>query len=308
MRPILILAAAALVFAGIEASPAKAQPRVAASFPAIQSIAAGVMAGIAAPETLAKGGASPHVYALRPSEARLLEAADLVIWVGPVFETPMARAIGALGAKTRQIVWADLPGVVLLAAREGGPWEGHSHAPGHSHSDSKNDGHLFLDPRNAIVLATAIAATLADIDPGNAQRYRDNAARVVANLQALDRTLDGVLRPLGGKPFIVFHDALQYLEARYGLTPAGSITVSPERRPGAQRLQRIRERVRRTQAICVFAEPQFEPALVATIVEGTSARVASIDYVGVGIAPGPDAYAAIMTKLANDLATCLKGS
>jgi zinc transport system substrate-binding protein len=304
MRFLPILAAT-LCLAG---TPLGAQPRVVASFPAIQSIVAGVMDGVGTPETVVKGGASPHVYALRPGDARLLEAADLVVWVGPAFEGQMARAIRALGPKTRQILWADLPGTVLLAAREGGPWEGHSHAHGHAHGDTRNDGHLFLDPRNAIVLARAAAAALAEIDPANAQRYRDNAARVTGDLEALDMRLDAILRPLAGKPFIVFHDALQYFETRYGLAPAGSITVSPERRPGAQRLQRIRERVRRSQAICVFAEPQFEPSLVATVVEGTSARVATIDYVGVGIAPGQGAYAAILAKLADDLAACLKAS
>jgi zinc transport system substrate-binding protein len=304
MRFLPILAAT-LCLAG---TPLGAQPRVVSSFPAIQSIVAGVMDGVGTPETIVKGGASPHVYALRPGDARLLEAADLVVWVGPAFEGQMARAIRALGPKTRQILWADLPGTVLLAAREGGPWEGHSHAHGHAHGDTRNDGHLFLDPRNAIVLARAAAAALAEIDPANAQRYRDNAARVTGDLEALDMRLDAILRPLAGKPFIVFHDALQYFETRYGLAPAGSITVSPERRPGAQRLQRIRERVRRSQAICVFAEPQFEPSLVATVVEGTSARVATIDYVGVGIAPGQGAYAAILAKLADDLAACLKAS
>ena len=304
MRFLPILAAT-LCFFG---SPLGAQPRVVASFPAIQSIVAGVMDGIGTPDTVVKGGASPHVYALRPGDARALEAADLVVWVGPAFEAQMARALRALGPKTRQILWADLPGTVLLAAREGGPWEGHTHAPGHAHGDARNDGHLFLDPRNAIVLAGATADALAAIDPGNAQHYRDNAAHVKAALETLDRVLEAKLRPVAAKPFIVFHDALQYFETRYGLAPAGSITVSPERRPGAQRLQRIRERVRRSQAICVFAEPQFEPGLVATVVEGTSARVATIDYIGVGVAPGQHAYAAILTKLADDLAACLKAS
>jgi zinc transport system substrate-binding protein len=304
MRFLPILAAT-LCFFG---TPLGAQPRVVASFPAIQSIVAGVMDGIGTPDTVVKGGASPHVYALRPGDARALEAADLVVWVGPAFEAQMARALRALGPKTRQILWADLPGTVLLAAREGGPWEGHTHAPGHAHGDARNDGHLFLDPRNAIVLAGATADALAAIDPGNAQHYRDNAAHVKAALETLDRALEAKLRPVAAKPFIVFHDALQYFETRYGLAPAGSITVSPERRPGAQRLQRIRERVRRSQAICVFAEPQFEPGLVATVVEGTSARVATIDYIGVGVAPGQHAYAAILTKLADDLAACLKAS
>jgi zinc transport system substrate-binding protein len=287
------------------ASPAHAQPRVLTSFPPLQSIVAGVMAGVALPDTIVKGGASPHSYVLRPSQARDLETADLIVWVGPGYEGFLARPLRNLAAKSRQIVWADLPGVTLLAAREGGPWDGHDDGDGHKHGAAENDGHLFLDPRNAIALANAAATALAEIDPANAARYARNLVAVTAGLEALDAELGTKLRPLAGKPFIVFHDALQYLEKRYGLTPAGSITVSPERRPGAQRLQRLRERVRRAKAICVFAEPQFEPGLVKTIVEGTDARVASIDYVGVGVPAGPDAYGAILRKLADDLASCL---
>jgi zinc transport system substrate-binding protein len=298
------------VLAAFHVSSAAAEPHVVASFAPLQSIVASVMEGVGTPETIVKGGASPHSYALKPSDARLLERADLIFWVGPGYENFLVRPLQNLGGKARKTAWADLPGINLLAAREGGPWEGHSHAHGHAHAKGavENDGHLFLDPRNAVILAEAAADALAQVDPANAARYRANALRVKTELAALDAELAAKLRPLAGRPFIVFHDALQYFEKRYGLTPAGSITVSPERKPGAQRLQRIRERVRRAQAICVFAEPQFEPSLVATIVEGTNARVASIDYVGVDIAPGPGAYAAILRKMAADLAGCLNAS
>lgn len=296
------------VLAAFHVSSATAQPHVVASFAPLQSIVANVMEGVGAPETIVKGGASPHSYALKPSDARLLERADLIFWIGPSYENFLVRPLQNLGGNARKIAWADLPGIGLLAAREGGPWEGHSHAHAHAKGAVENDGHLFLDPRNAIILADAAADALAQADPANAARYRANALRIKTELGALDAELAAKLRPLAGRPFIVFHDALQYFEKRYGLTPAGSITVSPERKPGAQRLQRIRDRVRRAQAICVFAEPQFEPSLVATIVEGTNARVASIDYVGVDIAPGPGAYAAILRKMAADLAGCLNAS
>ena len=304
------LLATLVVLAAFHASNVAAQPRVVASFAPLQSIVAGVMAGVGTPETIVKGGASPHAYTLKPSEARLLDGAELVFWIGPGYENFLVRPLQNLGSKARKVAWAELPGVELLAAREGGPWEGHGHSHGHAHAKGKaeTDGHLFLDPHNAIVLADAAAEALAQTDPANAARYRANATRVKAELAALDAELAAKLGPLAGRPFIVFHDSLQYFEKRYGLAPAGSITVSPERRPGAQRLQRIRERIKRAQAICVFAEPQFEPSLVATIVEGTNARVASVDYVGVDIPPGPDAYAAILRKMAADLAGCLGAS
>lgn len=295
------LAALALLLAAPAA--ADAAPRVVTSFAPLHSILSGVMDGLGTPEMLIKGGGSPHTYAMRPSEARLLEEAQLVFWVGPDYETFLARPLASLAGRARAVAMASLPGIAKLPARSGGAWEVDGH--GHSHGANAADGHMFLDPRNMMLLAQAAANELARLDPANADRYAANATRTVARLEALDRELAATLRPLAGKPFVVFHDAYQYLEARYGLSPAGSITVSPDRRPGAQRIQRIRERIRRVQAACVFAEPQFEPSLVRTVVEATDARIGTLDYVGIGIPPGPDAYAAIMRGLAASLSACL---
>jgi zinc transport system substrate-binding protein len=300
MRAALLFPALALALAG---APAAAAPKVVASFAPLQSVLAAVMDGIGAPETLVKGGASPHVYSMRPSEARQLEEADLVVWIGPAYEAFLARPLASLAGRARVIALADLPGVRTLPARDGGIWEDDGH--GHSHGKQAADGHLFLDPANMKALAAAAAEALARLDPANAPRYASNAAAAASSLDALDAELGATLRPLAGRPFVVFHDAFQYLEARYGLTAAGSITVNPERRPGARRLQQVRERVRAAGAICVFAEPQFEPSLVRTIVEGTDARVATLDYVGTGVPPGPGAYPSIMRGLARALSGCL---
>jgi zinc transport system substrate-binding protein len=273
----------------------------------VQSLTAAIAGTV--PETLVKGGGSPHTYAMRPSDARALEHADLVIWIGPGYEGFLERPMAALAGRARSLVLSQAPGVVARNARSGGVWDSHDHAHGHSHGHAKRgpeiDGHMFLDPANAQAFARAIGAALVEIDPANAERYRANVVALAAKLGALDAELAAALRPLAGRPFIVFHDSLQYLEARYGLTPAGSITVSPERRPSAQRLQRLRERIARANAICVFAEPQFDAALVRTVVEGTRARTGTLDYVGAEKAPGPELYFNVMRGLAKDLSSCL---
>lgn len=288
-------------------SPLAAEPRIVTSFPLVQSLTAAIAGTV--PETLVKGGGSPHAYSMRPSDARALEQADLVVWIGPGYESFLERPVAALGNRARSLVLAQAPGVVTRNARSGGVWDSHDHAHGHSHAHNRRgpeiDGHMFLDPANAKAFARAIGATLAELDPANAARYRANAGALEAKLDALDAELGAKLRPLAGRPFIVFHDSLQYLEVRYGLTPAGSITVSPERRPSAQRLQRLRERINRANTICVFAEPQFDAALVRTVVEGTRARTGTLDYVGAEKAPGPDLYFNVMRGLAQDLSSCL---
>lgn len=287
--------------------PAGAEPRIVTSFTLLQSLTAAIAGSI--PETLVKGGGSPHTYAMRPSDARALEHADLVIWIGPGYEGFLERPMAALAGRARSLVLAQAPGVVARNARGGGVWDAHDHGHGHSHGHAKRgpeiDGHMFLDPANAQAFARAIGAALVELDPANAARYRANAAALEARLGALDAELGATLRPLAGRPFIVFHDSLQYLEARYGLTPAGSITVSPERRPSAQRLQRLRDRVARANAICVFAEPQFDAALARVVVEGTRARTGTLDYVGAEMAPGPELYFNVMRGLAKDLSSCL---
>jgi zinc transport system substrate-binding protein len=285
-------------------APAAAQPKIVTSFPMLQSLAAAVSGS--EPQSIVRGGGSPHTYSMRPSDARALEQADLVIWIGEDYEGFLERPIKALGQRARVLELSEAPGVTTLKSREGGVWEGeghsHSHA-GHHHGDV--DGHMFLDPKNAAAFGRAIAATLSEIDAPNAARYRANAEALALKLDALDAELAAALRPLAGKPFIVFHDSLQYLEKRYGLTPAGSITVSPERRPSAQRLQRLRDRIARSKTICVFAEPQFDQALVRTVVEGTKAKTGTLDYVGAEVPPGEDHYFTVMRGLATNLSSCL---
>ncbi len=287
------------------AAPASAQPKIVTSFPMLQSLAAAVSG--TEPESIVRGGGSPHTYSMRPSDARALEQADLVIWIGEDYEGFLERPIKALGNRARVLELSDAPGVVKLKSREGGVWEGDGHAHGHTHGHKHADidGHMFLDPKNAAAFGRAIAAALSEIDAANAARYRANAEALATKLEALDADLAAALRPLAGKPFIVFHDSLQYMEKRYGLTPAGSITVSPERRPSAQRLQRLRDRIARSKTICVFAEPQFDQALVRTVVEGTKARTGTLDYVGAEVPPGADHYFSVMRGLAKDLSSCL---
>jgi zinc transport system substrate-binding protein len=321
MRPVILAVAVLTVSLSL---PARAEVPVVASIVPVHSLVAGVMEGIGTPHLLVPGGASPHSFALRPSDARKLEQAKAVFWIGPALETFLERPIDALARKAAVVALIDAEGVKRLSYREGGPWEAHEHeegkaAPGkdshahehgHAHGDTHtgSDGHVWLDPQNALAMTGAIAEALGKADPANKARYEANAARVAARLQALDAALAKTLAPARGKPYIVFHDAYQYFEARYGLTPAGSITVSPEVSPGAKRLVEIRDRIRKAAAICVFAEPQFEPKLVRTAIQGTDARAATLDPLGARLTPGSDAYFDLLRNLAADLTACLKGT
>ena len=124
-------------------------------------------------------------------------------------------------------------------------------------------------------------------------------------MRALEAELAETLAPVRATPYIVFHDAYQYFERRFGLGAVGSITISPERAPGAKRISEIRARLRDTGAVCVFAEPQFEPTLTRTVVEGTETRVAVLDPLGADLVPGAAAYGTLLRNLATSLRDCL---
>lgn len=318
VKPLLL----ALALAAPRPAAADA-PQVATDIPPVQSLVARVMQGVGTPGLVLPPGASPHSYAMRPSDARTLAGADIVVWTGDALTPWLARAIATLapGAATVELLKVD--GTTLLGFREGATFEHHTHGePGaegeahdehdahdeHEHDEHAHEGvdpHAWLDPQNAQAWLGAIAATLAEADPGNAEAYRRNAAAADGELDALMAELSATLALVREKPFIVFHDAYHYFEDRFGLEAAGAISLGDASAPSPARIAEIRETLRATGAACVFAEPQFPPDLIETVVEGAAARAAVLDPLGVTLAPGPGLYPALLRNLAAALRDCL---
>ncbi|MHA1600967.1 MAG: zinc ABC transporter substrate-binding protein [Alphaproteobacteria bacterium] len=297
----LVLSAAGLANEGAVAAEG---PRVVVSIPPLHSLIAGVMAGVGEPVLLIEGAASPHAYALRPSAARALAEADAVFWVGPDLETFLPKPLKSLAGASRVVTVLDEPGIAVLPVRVGGDWEEADDHIGEE-PDAEHgtrDPHVWLDPRNAQRIVAIAGATLSEIDPANAAAYRGNAARLQSELTQLERELAAKLAPVRGVPFIVFHDAYHYFEARFELTTVGAFALSPGMAPGARRVAELRARLVETGAVCVFVEPQFEPAVVKAAVASTGARIAVLDPLGAGLT-----YSQLMHALAGSLLACLGG-
>lgn len=323
MRRSALFAVLMGTMAAFAATAARAEaPKVVVSIKPIHSLVASVMQGVGEPTLLVRGGASPHSYSMKPSDAKALSAADLVVWVGPELESFLEKPLKANAPKATRLTLMELKGLTLLETREGGAWEAHDHGheggrkgghdhkhdhKGHDHAEEHEElnSHIWLDPANARAIVTATAEALAAKDPAGAEAYRTNADRTLQQLDALDAELKAALAPVKDKPFVVFHDAYQYFEARYDLSAVGSITVSPDRRPSAKRLSAIRAKIGGLGAACVFAEPQFEPALVQTVVEGTKAKTGVLDPEGTELPESVALYPTLMRNLAASLRGCL---
>lgn len=294
-----------------------AEPRIVASIKPVHSLVAGVMQGVGEPSLLVRGGASPHEYNLRPSDARAINEADIVFWIGPELESFLVKPLNNVKGKVRSVALLDAPGVAVLPLRAGGAWESHRHgheeSAGHEEHDhdheTARDAHVWLDPVNAVAMVRRIVAALGEVDPVHRVDYERNGAALVERLNQLNRQLAAELAPVRNQPYLVFHDAYQYFERRYGLNAVGSVVLDPERRPGAKRVTEIQARVRDFGVRCVFSEPQFQPALVETIIAGGNARRGVLDPAGgADLTPGPEAYFQLLRRLADALRSCLSGA
>ncbi|NDR58510.1 zinc ABC transporter substrate-binding protein [Aliiruegeria sabulilitoris] len=295
-------------------------PNVATDIAPVHSLVAQVMGDLATPDLILPPGASPHGYSLRPSEARALERADIVFWIGepltPWLEAPLATL--AQGALIVELL--EVPGATILPFREGADLGGHDdHDEAHAdtetaHGDDHDaeaehdhegiDPHAWLDPRNAIVWTGLIAQTLTKADPEHAAQYAANAEVTIAGLETLTQDISDRLEPMHGVPFVVFHDAYQYFEQRFDLPALGAISFGDATDPGAARVASIRDLVRDSGVSCIAAEPQFNPSLIKTVAGSSGIRTTVLDPMGSALEPGADFYSSLITGLADSLLDC----
>ncbi len=291
----------------ILAGAAWAAPQVVVSIPPLHSLTAAVMDGVGRPVLLLRGTRSPHDHSLRPSQAAALENADLVVWVGEGLEAFLGRALTGLAGRAEDLEVIEIEGLVLLANREVKTDPGHDDDHGHDHGHyGRIDPHLWLDPVNARLIAKALAARLATLDPANAVRYRTNATRLAVHLDALDLELGQALASVKGRRYLVYHDAYRYFARRYGLGGLGAVTLDAARKPGAGRLMELRRQIAESGVRCLFHEPQFPAALLTTLAEDHDVRAAELDPLGVDLDPGPVAYFTLLRRLAKSFRDCLE--
>ena len=285
------------------AVPAISAPHVVVSIVPLHSLVASVMDGVAEPELLMQGNNSEHNASFSPQQSANLGHADLVFIIGDNLEVKLGEISGSetVGGKAF-IKMNEIPGLVKHAIREGGTWE-----PDGDEVPSANnaDPHIWLDPENAKMMVSAIAAALEKADIANAHFYESNRDKTIASLDALEIEIRAKLAPAQHKLFIVFHDAYQYFEHRFKVSAVGSISNFSATPPSAQRLEEIHNKINSSNAACVFREPQFGDAAVQIVIEGTKAKSSVLDPVGATLIPGKTAYNDLLRQIAANLANCL---
>ncbi|KAA5939628.1 zinc ABC transporter substrate-binding protein ZnuA [Pantoea sp. Bo_2] len=291
-----------------------AQANVVASLKPVGFIAAAIADGVTPVEVLLPDGASEHDYALRPSDAKRLKNADLVVWVGPEMEAFMAKSAAELPAQ-KNLAMVNIDGVKPLLISGGEDEDEHAaeksedqDAEAHHHHHGEFNMHLWLSPEIAHKTAVAIHRKLLELMPQDKAKLDANLQQFEVALADTDKRVSAQLAPVRNKGYFVFHDAYTYFEKHYGLSPTGHFTVNPEIQPGAQRLHQIRTQLVEQKAVCVFAEPQFRPAVIDAVSRGTQVRKGTLDPLGTDISLAKDSYVKFLSQLSSQYESCLNGA
>lgn len=292
-----------------------AQAAVVTSIKPIGFIAAAIADGVTPVEVLLPDGASEHDYALRPSDIKHIKNADLVVWTGPEMEAFLIKPAAVL-SDGKKLEIAAMPGVKPLLIRGGEDEDEHAYqhvsahdsSSGHHHHHGEFNMHLWMSPEIARQSAVAIHGKLLELMPQSKTKLDANLQQFEAELADADRHIGAQLAPVRNKGYFVFHDAYSYFEKYYGLSPLGHFTVNPEIQPGAQRLHQIRTQLVEQKAVCVFAEPQFRPAVIDAVSRGTNVRKGTLDPLGMGISLTRDSYVKFLSQLSSQYVSCLNGA
>lgn len=335
MRYILSFAAASMLACSFNAIASP--PSVAVDIAPLHSLVSQVMEGIDQPSLLIPAEASPHDYTLRPSEAKALADADIVFWIGESYTPWLEKALDNISNNAKKIEMLALSDTITHDYREGATFDSHDHADEdnahhneekhhkeerehHSeehHDDHENeshadhhdheghDPHAWLDPENAKIWVQYISTTLSEHDPSNASLYKKNASQSIATLDALIQSTQEKIDTLNKPKFIVFHDAYQYFETRFGISAAGSISLGDAQDPSPARIKEIRNTVKQLDVTCVFTEPQYNSGLVNAVFDSSNvSTIGVIDPLGARLTPGAGQYEQLIKGMVNSLSEC----
>ncbi|MGL5290300.1 MAG: zinc ABC transporter substrate-binding protein ZnuA [Vibrionaceae bacterium] len=255
-------------------------------------------------EQLLPNSASVHDYALKPSDVRKIEQADLVVWVGAPLEQFLAKI---LYTKPKALALLNVPGMELAQSshthHDHAAEHGH-HGHEHEHDDMQVDPHIWLGPAQAKLSAKAIADRLSADDPANKAHYQANYLAFAQSVQQKVADIKKQLQRTPAKGYIVFHDAYGYFEQAFGLHSVGHLTVTPERKSGAKTLLLLQKELDAKKVHCVFSEPQFNPSLVNKLVQNSSAKVVMLDPLGQDLDLNKDRYVDFLQAITNSFVSC----
>ncbi len=277
--------------------------------------------------------ASPHDYKLKPSDTKILQNANIIFFVSEHLEASVTKIFENLPKNIKTINLMEDTGIQHLAIRDNEAWGRHDHHPGHGDHDGhddhdkhskkhddhnhnkhakkhddhekEDDVHIWLSPDNAVKIIKKINKELSLFFPENAKTYSQNANQMIKRINQIKDELKNELSGIKDKPYVVFHDAYQYFETSFDLNAVGSVALEGDIASSPKQISFIKDKIVKLKASCVFQEPQFDSKLVKIVVEGTNAKIGTLDPLGVNIKSEESFYLQLLKNMAKSLKECL---
>ena len=296
---------------------ANADIKVVASIKPIHSLASHLMHGVAKPDLIVDGYASPHGFALKPSHAKMLQNADIVFWVGKDVENFLEKPLDSIAKKAEKIELLEIKGLNKLKFRERNIFDDHDdhgHKKKDDHDDhddhdgheehhyGEHDPHIWLDPINAKVILNEMVEHLIENDAKNASTYKSNLEKALKDIDKL--TIEVMTDLNQSTSSIVFHDAYQYFEKRFNVNVLGAFTVNTDVMPGAEQLAEIREVIEHDKVACIFSEPQFNPDIINAVAKDMDIKTGVLDPLGATLSPGKTLYFDLIKNMSKSFKGC----
>ena len=322
---------------------ARAEVNVVTTIKPLHSLISSVMEGVGKPSLIIEGTNNPHTFVFKPSHAEMIENADIVFWIGEDLEAFMEKPLESLAKNAKTISFMDMASIEKLKFREQNIFDDHDdhghkdddhddhghkdddhddhddhdghddehdghddhddhagHHDGHNHGEF--DAHIWLDPANAKEMVLEISHELSELDPSNKSKYEDNASKAIAALDTLIEEVDNSLSK--DISYIVFHDAYQYFETRFGVKSAGALTLNPDVLPGAKQIADIQDLINDKGIKCIFSEPQYNPKIIETLGNDMNISTGVMDPLGAYIEAGPSMYSELINEITNSIKNC----
>lgn len=261
-----------------------------------------IASGVTNTDILLPDGASPHTYSLKPSDLAKIKNADLIIWVGEDMEVFMPTVLKNVDEQ-KQIELMDVPEIKSLLRTNHHDEEIPHDDNDHHHGEY--DEHIWLSPKIAKIIAKSIHDKLIELYPNKVQLLDANLNEFITNLSETEQNIAKKLISVQNRGYFVFHDAYGYFESQFGLKNLGSFTINPAVQPGVQTVYAIQKKLAEHQAVCVFREPQFSPAVIKKLVNGTNVKIGELNPLGTGIIVEKGAYSHFLLTLTQELLDCL---
>ena len=297
-------------------SALKAEIKAVTSIKPIHSLVSYIMEGVGSPDLIVDGYNSPHGFSLKPSHAKMLQEADIVIYVGEGLEEFLEKPLKSLAQNAVKFELLKQSGMKKLKFRERNIFEGHDdHGhdkkakkedhDDHGHDDHGHgqfDPHIWLDPMNAKIIVKKVTNQLSKLDKDNSSTYKSNSKKALKEIDNLIKQVKSDISK--DAKVVVFHDAYQYFEKRFDVNIIGALTVNTDVLPGAEQLAEIREVIEHEKVTCVLSEPQFNPDIVKTIANDTNINMGVLDPLGAKLDKGKTLYFNLISNISSSLKNC----